>query len=109
MAYDAALADRLLAATSGLPQVTTRKMFGGFAVMWRGNMLAGVTGDDLMVRVGPDGFEEALAQPGAQEMMFTGKSMRGMVTVRADHLATEDQVARWVERAVAFVQTLPAK
>lgn len=109
MAYDADLAERLLDATAGMADISTRKMFGGFAVMWRGNMLAGVIGEDLMVRVGPDGYDEALAQPGAVPMEFTGRPMRGLVTVQADHVVGDEQVADWVERAAAFVGTLPPK
>lgn len=109
MAYDAALADRLLRATEHLPEITTRKMFGGFAVMWRGNMLAGVIGEDLMVRVGADAYEDALDRPGAVPLEFTGKPMKGMVTVLADHVSSEEEVADWVERAVPFLETLPAK
>jgi len=109
MAYDQALADRLMAAAAHLPDVSTRKMFGGLAVMWRGNMLAGVMGDDLMVRVGPDHYPAAMEQPGASEMEFTGRPMRGMVTVAADAVATEEQVAAWVARAEPFVGSLPPK
>ncbi len=109
MAYDTDLAERLLDAVAPLADITTRKMFGGYAVMWRGNMLAGVLGEDLMVRVGPDGYESALQQPGAREMEFTGRPMRGLVTVQADHVAQPEQVAGWVARATAFVGTLPAK
>ena len=32
----------MMDATAGMADITTRKMFGGYAVMWRGNMLAGV-------------------------------------------------------------------
>ena len=109
MAYDTELAERLLDATAALADIATRKMFGGYAVMWRGNMLAGVIGDDLMVRVGQDAYEEALARPGAAEMEFTGRPMRGMVTVRAEQVSSPEQVAGWVDRAAAFVGTLPAK
>lgn len=109
MAYDTGLAERLLDATAAMADITTRNMFGGYAVMWRGNMLAGVIGNDLMVRVGPDGYEAALAQPGAAEMEFTGRPMRGMVTVQAEQVASAEQVADWVDRAAAFVGTLPAK
>ena len=109
MAYDQVLADRLLEAVAHLPDITTRKMFGGLAVMWRGNMLAGVIGQDLMVRVGPDSYQAALEQPGASEMEFTGRPMRGMVSVGASAVATEAQVAGWVARAEPFVGSLPAK
>src|SRR5262249_19684210 len=38
----------------------------GIAFLCRGNMSVGVTGDDLMVRVGPDATDAALAMPGAR-------------------------------------------
>lgn len=109
MAYDERLRERLLTAVEDESDIVTRKMFGGFAVMWRGHMLAGVLGDDLMVRVGPAAYEDALTLPGAREMDFTGRPMRGMLMVSADQVADEDGVREWVQRAKEFVATLPAK
>jgi hypothetical protein len=62
-----------------------------------------------MVRVGPDGYQEALAQPGARPMDFTGRPMKGMVYVDAAACADNDALAAWVERGLAFVLSLPAK
>ena len=109
MAYDENLAERLMEAVSDEPDITSRKMFGGFAVMWRGNMLAGVMGEDLMARVGPHAFDELLALPEAREMDFTGKTMKGMVIVSGSALSDEDALDEWIARAKAFVATLPAK
>ena len=53
MAYNEELALRIRAAMGGEEGVVERKMFGGIAFMLKGNMSVGVTGDDLMVRVGP--------------------------------------------------------
>jgi len=58
-------------------------MFGGIAFMLNGNMCCGVTNDDLMVRVGADGLEDALDQPNARPMDFTGRPMKGFVFVDA--------------------------
>ena len=44
-------------------------------------MASGIVKDDLMVRVGKDGHVAALAR-GAEEMDFTGRPMRGIVTSR---------------------------
>ena len=55
MAYDEDLADRMREALSGQPGVDERRMFGGLAFMVNGNMACGIVGDELMVRVGPDG------------------------------------------------------
>jgi hypothetical protein len=32
-----------------------------------------------------------------------------MVTVLADHVTTEGDIAEWVERAMPFLESLPAK
>ncbi len=109
MAYDEILADRVLAAVDDLADITTRKMFGGLAVMWRGNMLVGVVNDDLMVRVGPDRFEGLRAEPGAREMDFTGRPSRGMLYVSAGAVGRDADLDTWIERAREFVATLPPK
>ncbi|NQU38154.1 MAG: TfoX/Sxy family protein [Actinobacteria bacterium] len=109
MAYDEALADRVLAEVEVLEDIRSRKMFGGLAVMWQGNMLAGVMGDQLMVRVGADRYEALLAEPGAAPMDFTGRPMRGILVVAPDVLSTADELSVWIARALTFVGTLPPK
>ena len=52
MAYDEALAERVRATLAERDDVTERKMFGGIAFMAHGNMCCGVSGEDLMVRLG---------------------------------------------------------
>ena len=84
-------------------------MFGGLAFMVGGHMACGVVGDRLMVRVGPDRYETALRLAHAQEMKFTGKSMRGFVMVDPEGVATSRAVATWAKRGIAFVDSLPRK
>ncbi len=108
MAYNAEIADRVLKVLEGREGLTERKMFGGIAFMLNGNMCCGVTNDDLMVRVGADGLEDALDQPHARPMDFTGRPMKGFVFVDAG--AVGDRVLRqWVQRGVVFAESLPAK
>ena len=76
--------------------------------MLQGNMCCGVTNDDLMVRVGADAPEDALAQPYARPMDFTGRPMKGFVFVDAAALGDRD-LKRWVQRGVTFAGSLPAK
>lgn len=109
MAYDAGLAARVKKGLAPYPDVTEKQMFGGLAFMVGGHMCCGVNGDELMVRVGPDGYAAALASPHAREMDFTGKAMKGYVYVAAPGLADDDDLRSWLERAAAFVATLPAK
>jgi len=109
MAADELTAQRVRALLASRPDVTERRMFGGVAFMVAGNMLGGVNKDHLMLRVGPDQHAEALRQPHAGPMDFTGRPMRGYVTVRPEGYAADADLERWVETALAFVTTLPPR
>ncbi|MCA9688131.1 MAG: TfoX/Sxy family protein [Myxococcales bacterium] len=109
MAYDEALADRVRSQLARKRGLSERKMFGGLAFMLQGNMCCGVIKDELMVRVGADGQDDALAQPHARPMDFTGRPMKGMIYVEAAGLRTDAALGAWVARGVAFTRTLPAK
>ena len=89
--------------------ISERKMFGGLCSMVSSNMCVGIVGDELMVRVGPEGWADALDLPHAREMDFTGRSMRGMVYVAADGLAEDANLARWVDLGCDFASALPPK
>ena len=109
MDYDDVLADRVLALLGDRDDVSQRRMFGGFAVMVGGHMAVGVLGDDLMVRVGAAAYEDALDQPGARIMDFTGRPMTGFVVVGADAVRDDDALRGWLARALRFVATLPPR
>jgi len=109
MPYNEELALRIRAATGGHEGVVERKMFGGIAFMLKGNMSVGVTGDDLMVRVGPNGLDDELSQPHARPMDFTGRPMKGFVYVDSEGTEKDKSLKQWVQRGVDFAQSLPAK
>lgn len=109
MAYDEELADRVRdALVRADAELDERSMFGGLAFMVRGHMTVGVLGDDLMVRVGPEAYDEALGRPEARPMDFTGKAMRGMVFVAAANL-DDAGLQAWVTRGLEFTGSLPPK
>lgn len=109
MAFDEELADRMREVLSARPEVDERKMFGGLAFMVNGNMACGIVGDELMVRVGSDNYEDALAQPYAREMTFTGKAMKGMVYVAPEGFASRGDLTAWIRRGTDFAGGLPPK
>jgi len=84
VAYDEQLADRVRDVLLPEPDLTQRKMFGGLAFMLEGHMCCGVVRDELMLRLGIDGAEEALGRDHVRPMDFTGKPMTGMVFVSAE-------------------------
>ena len=109
MAYDEGLAQRLCELLAERDDVSERRMFGGLAFMLSGNMCCGIVGDSLMARVGPERYTEALAEPHVREMDFTGRPMRGFVYVAPAGFESDSGLQAWIERCVAFVDTLPAK
>ena len=109
MSYDESIAARVRTVLASRTDVTERKMFGGVAFLVRGNMCCGVVGADLVVRVGPEGHREALEQPHAREMDFTGKPLKGLVYVRKRGVESDANLRRWVDRGLGFVVSLPAK
>ena len=106
MAYNEELADRVRKALAGRRGLAEKKMFGGLTFMLAGNMCCGVLKDDLVVRVGPEGYAEALAEPHARRMDFTGRPMKGMVYLGPEGYRTEADLARWVKRAADFAASL---
>ncbi len=109
MAFDEGLAERIRALLADLGEVSERKMFGGIAFMLGDRMAVGIVGDQLMVRVGPEGYDAALAQPYTRPMDFTGRPSRGMVYVAPAGVAADAELARWVEAGAAYAISQPRK
>ena len=84
MAYDEGLAHRVREVLRDLPGLVEKKMFGGIGFLVHGNMACGVNGDELIVRVGPEGYQEALARPHARPFDMTGRPMKGWVWVASE-------------------------
>jgi TfoX/Sxy family transcriptional regulator of competence genes len=102
MAYNEKLNDRIREALQDLHKVEEKYMFGGSCYMLNGKMCIGVVEDEMMCRIGPDAYEEALDKPGCREMVFTGKPMKGYVFVNEEGLKTKKQFDYWVGLCVSF-------
>jgi TfoX/Sxy family transcriptional regulator of competence genes len=109
MAFDEQLTERVRERLGGVDGVVELKMFGGWGVTIRGNMAVGVMENDLIVRVGPDAFADALTRSGARPFDFTGRSMTGWVYVAATSVKHGRALDAWVRRGVEYAQSLPAK
>jgi len=84
-------------------------MFGGLAFMVNGHMCCGIVREDLVVRVGADTHEQALSQPHARAMDFTGRPMKGFVYVGPAGYRTTTSLRKWVRSGIRFVLSLPPK
>jgi len=109
MSYDEKLAQRLRKIVGLRSGMTEKKMFGGLAFLFNGHMFCGIINEDLMVRVGAQQYEAALAQPHARPMDFTGRPLNGYVYVAPTGYQGTSALEQWVQRGMAFVVTLPPK
>lgn len=109
MAYDEGLAQRVREMLEDRDGFEAKQMFGGIGFMLQGNMCCGVSIEGLIVRVGPDQHDEALAQPHTAEFGPAGRTMRGWVTVAPEGLDEDEALSEWVRQGVEFALTLPPK
>ena len=104
MSYDQRLADRVRSVLSKHRGVTERKMFGGLAFMVNDRMCCGVLNRSLVVRVGKDRYQEALARPHVRPMDFTGRPMRGLVYVGPGGSRSTRTLKAWIQQGLYFVR-----
>jgi TfoX/Sxy family transcriptional regulator of competence genes len=109
MAYDEDLANRIREQLADQDGVTEKEMFGGIAFLLSGNMAVGVSRDELMVRVGKEHGDEALAEPQTRPFDMSGRPMKAWVLVEQAGFETDAQLAGWVARGVAYARSLPPK
>lgn len=110
MAYDEELAERVRALVADVPAVEEKKMFGGLGFIVAGNMAVGASGQGgLLVRVDPAESDALVESTAAFPMEMRGRTMAGWLRVNSVDVAADDELARWVERGVAYARSLPPK
>src|SRR5262245_25897622 len=109
MAFNAALAERIRQGLAKNKGIEEKKMFGGIGFLLNGNMLVGVGKDLLIVRLGPEGGDEAMREPRVKRFDITGRPMKGWVLVEQEGVKNDEQLNGWFRRAVKFVGHLPGK
>jgi len=112
MPIDEALRGRIrahLVELDELHEIAEKPMVGGICFMLRGNLLCGVMGDDLLVRIAKTDYDRFITEPGARPMVMGGRSGRSWVLVGGAIVSRRAELARWIDRAIEFVSTLPPK
>jgi TfoX/Sxy family transcriptional regulator of competence genes len=100
--------ERLRAALAGR-DFREQRMFGGTCFLINGNMLVGTSKRGLLVRVGKAAHALAVARPHARPMEMGGRSMEGYIHVAPEGTAATADLRNWLDLALRFVETLPAK
>ena len=109
MAYDEGLAQRVREIMFDEAGLVEKKMFGGVGFMLDGNMACGVNKDDLIVRVGPEQYAQAVIHPNTRPFDITGRPMNGWVMVGPDGVDADEALQEWVAQGINFARTLPPK
>ena len=103
MAYNEKLADRVREMiTESEIRIEEKRMFGGLCFMVNDKMCIGVEKERLMIRIGPDKFDEAVEKEGCKPMDFTGKIMKGFVFIDVDVLNSKKKLEYWVKLALDY-------
>jgi hypothetical protein len=110
MAYDLELANRLreiLAPEAGLAE---KSMFGGLAFLVDGRLAVSASGrGGLLLRVDPHDTDTLVQQPHAEPFVMRGREMQGWLHIASTGVESDEDLASWVTRGVAYARTLPPK
>ncbi len=79
-----------------------KKMMGGLTFMVDDKMCVGVVKDNLMARIDPEIYKEALTKKGCREMNFTGRPMKGYVFIEPDGVDLDEELEYWVKLCLEF-------
>ena len=89
--------------------IEEKPMIGGIGFMWRGRLLCGVRAEDLVVPVARDDYNGFIGDEGAKPMVMAGKSGRSWILVKKSVVSRKPAMEEWLDRAIEFVSSLPAK
>ena len=110
MAFDEALASRIRKRLGKRRWLTEKQMFGGLAFLLNGNMCCGVHGEEMIVRLAPEGTESALKRPHTRVFDLSGgRPMKGWLLVGGSGLSNSAALGKWVDTSVEYARSLPPK
>jgi TfoX/Sxy family transcriptional regulator of competence genes len=107
MAYDEELAQRVREVIATRAEFDEVKMFGGLCFMVNTHMTVGVTEHGLLLKVGKELVDDAVARGGTVPMMGE-RVMTGVVRIDEDVIA-RDGIEAWVLPRIEVALGLPPK
>ena len=70
-------------------------------------MVATLSDDEPMVRVGPDASDDALSRRHTRPVDMSGRPMRAWVLVARAGVGSDGELGAWVAQGVAFARSVP--
>lgn len=102
MAFNEQLAGRIREALSQLAAVEEKKMFQGICFMVNGKMCLCVRLDEMLCRVGPHKYAEALEMNHCRPMIHNGRTMTGFIFVSTEGIRRKKDFEYWVNLALEY-------
>jgi TfoX/Sxy family transcriptional regulator of competence genes len=96
------LTQRVREALIEVPKVKEKKMFRGITFMVNGKMCISVGDEEIMCRIDPAIFDEALEKNGARPMVHSDRVMKGFVFVHQSAIARKKEFDYWVNLSLSF-------
>ena len=96
------LTERVREALSDVPKVKEKKMFRGITFMVNGKMCVSVGDEEIMCRIDPTIFEEALEKNGARPMIHGDHTMKGFVFVHQSAIKRKKDFEYWINICLEF-------
>jgi TfoX/Sxy family transcriptional regulator of competence genes len=109
VAIDEELLEKLRAHLKGRRGIVEKAIVGGTGFTWRGNLLCGVMGNELLVRIDKTDYDAFIRDKGAHPMVMAGKSGKTYILIPKSIVSRKPEMRKWVDRAMKFVGSLPAK
>jgi TfoX/Sxy family transcriptional regulator of competence genes len=104
------LVARFGAVAADFPRAERRLTFGYPCLYVSGNMVSGLFENSWHVKLGPEERHELEGIPGAKPFEpMPGRPMTGFTLLPQSVVDDDDEIRRWVARAVDFGATLPPK
>lgn len=109
MVTDTGLVAELRARLASYDHIVEKRITGGIGYLWRGNLLCGVLGDELLVRLDKRVGAGLVGEDAAHAMVMGGRGTTGWLLVPMPTFGRDALLDRWLDRAAGYSQTLPAK
>jgi TfoX/Sxy family transcriptional regulator of competence genes len=96
------LTERVREALADVPRVKEKKMFRGITFMINNKMCMSVGDEELMCRIDPEIFDEALEKNGARPMIHGEREMKGFVFVHQSAISRKKDFDYWIKLSLEF-------
>jgi hypothetical protein len=95
------LIERIETHLAGRGVMTEGRVLDGDGYFLDGNLVVAVMGSDLCIEIGREDWDATLRTEGVRPLLFADLPVPGWVLVDGGSLASDENVARWIETSLA--------